>query len=94
MPKPIDRNFAGDGYGCSMDHFADCGPTNVMPTTTRRPLVDNHSRAALVIIGVKPSPGDFGNIIIHADHVQTMRAGLSAPASFDRLLQRSRGGRQ
>lgn len=25
MPKPIDRNFAGDGYGCSMDHFADCG---------------------------------------------------------------------
>jgi hypothetical protein len=72
MPKPIDRNLSGDGYGGSMDHFADCRTHQCHADDHVARLVDNHSRAAFVTIGVKPGPGDFGNVIIYDAHVQTM----------------------
>jgi hypothetical protein len=54
LPKP---NLAGDSHR----RMHQCGADHQVAR-----LVDNHSRAAFVTIRVKPSLGDFGNVIIDA----------------------------
>jgi hypothetical protein len=58
VPKPVDRDRAGDGDGRGVQHLADGWPDEGDTEQILVIEVDDHSCAAGVAVGVELGPGD------------------------------------